>query len=331
MNTDEGANGMSSDARPSKKRRRSGHEQASPAKGAVGARRVRFVADAQMDAGMGAGSAPPQQENAAMEPVDFSFGAPGSTSPLPDDLFDGLFNMDLDDGQGNSSNNNQREAEMGELDLSWFTDSTPVSSSDYAESLPPMLTRSISNLSMGPPTPRALGSLEAEPNLALAPVSVASASMVNTSEEADMTDVAARVSELSQDEQREMAVRLFRLLSTGGVGAGAPAGGASQSVAAPAAAAAPPVPASSPAAPAPTPAPSSALEQQVPPHVLLACLMQVPAVSMALMGTHAVVATAAAAATVAADVHSTSTAAAASRGRAGLSGLVSPLPLTTAQ
>ena len=144
-----------------------------------------------------------------------------------------------------------------------------------------------------------------------------------------MTDVAARVSELSQDEQREMAVRLFRLLAAGGVGA-PPAADASEPAAAPAVVSSTPALATPRAAAQPAPVGSSAetaLEQQVPPHVLFACLMQVPAVSMAVMGTGAVVATAAAAAAkAAADARSTTASVAASRAR-----LLSPLPVTTAQ
>lgn len=277
-------------------------------------------------------------DNATVTSTDvFSFPSTG-LSPLPDDLFDGLLNMDLDDSQDDSS------VAMGDLDLSWFQDTgraeqvfTP-SRSISSETLAPALTRSISNLSMGGystgATPRALGSLAAEPSLALTPPSGAGAGAGAGAQPPTVAaEVQARVSELSQEEQRQMAVRLFRLLSTGAATTSASATKAqptkSPSTVVSTRAFAPtasPAPVSAPRVQTP---PSSSLEQQVPPQELLRCLLQVPAVSMAVLGTSAVVASAAAAASAAAvavvDAHTSNSAKVSSS-----PGMLSPFPVTTA-
>lgn len=355
--------------RPSKKRRRGTDGLPSATSwgtiDAAGAgeqpQRVRFTAtstqpqEEEGSAGAGAGASA-----AADAKVPFTFGAPsGGLSPLPDDLFDGLFNMDLDAVGA-------EETTLGELDLSWLASDTSAQitpagrpqmyfeDASDASMLPPSLTRSISNLSMGDSTgvmtPRALGSLAPNPAVGLntgagvgAGAGAGSRNTISTATAPTTTDfsggkvdVRARVSELSQEEQQQMAVRLFRVLSdrvalqsvTGtpvataasdngsnivSTAAGTVATTASFAPAtAPVTAAVPltkasmvppPAPASTlgpVAVAAPAPAATTRLEQQVPPQVLLQYLLQVPAVSMAVLGTSAVVASAAAASAAAA-------------------------------
>lgn len=299
------------------------------AAGAGGSRRVRLTIPRG-----GAGKGPQMPSTPPPLPddgdVEFSFGSPTCVSPLPPDLFDGLFNMDLDDpeaaagaGGGASAGANagaDAQGSGGASTLGFDDDGTLLEELDLSffntDLAPPQLARSVSNFSVGGfstgvHTPRALGSLEGGSSLALTPAPIT----VPTTEASSMTDVQARVSELTPDEQQQMAVRLFRVLS--GMGNvqpgqhGVPAAvvgnqnddsdmagpeDVSMAVEQPAASGS-----AAPARPQPRSVESSStLEQQVPPEVLYQCLMQVPAVSMAVMASAAAAAGAGAVAIAAA-------------------------------